>query len=254
MKSKDYAGQTVLITGGTKGVGEGITKSFLENGASVVICGRVAPKTPIAIEGNEALYFQADVRNLQDLQNLVQFTKKETGRLDVLVNNAGGSPEVEAATVSPRFSEAILQLNLVAPLNLSQLSNQIMQDQSQGGCIINISSVSGVRPSPGTAAYGAAKAGLLNLTQSLAIEWSPKVRLNSIIAGPILTDQSQLHFGDENSVARVAKTIPMERLALPSDIGSACLFLASPQASYITGSSLTIHGGGEKPAFLQVRE
>ncbi len=125
-----------------------------------------------------------------------------------------------------------------------------MQKQTSGGAIVNIASVSAVRPSPGTAAYGAAKAGLVSLTTSLAVEWAPKVRTNAIIAGLIRTEQSHLHYGDEAGIDAIADTIPLGRLAMPQDIGDACVFLASDLASYISGSTLTIHGGGEKPAFL----
>jgi NAD(P)-dependent dehydrogenase (short-subunit alcohol dehydrogenase family) len=125
-----------------------------------------------------------------------------------------------------------------------------MQNQDSGGAIINIASVSAVRPSPGTAAYGAAKAGLVSLTSSLAVEWAPKVRSNTIIAGLIRTEQAHLHYGDEAGIAAVGNTIPLGRMAIPEDIGDACLFLASDLASYVSGSTLTLHGGGEKPAFL----
>ena len=110
--------------------------------------------------------------------------------------------------------------------------------------------MSGIRPSPGTAAYGAAKAGLINLTQSLAIEWAPKVRLNSITAGLIKTEKAHLHYGDEAGIQAVSKTVPLGRMATPKDIGDLCLFLASPLASYLTGSNIVAHGGGEFPAFL----
>ena len=118
------------------------------------------------------------------MDRVVARAMDEYGRLDVLVNNAGGSPPVDAATASPRFSTSIIALNLVAPLVFSQRVNAVMQKQAEGGSIVNIASVSGLRPSPGTAAYGAAKAGLLNLTESLAVEWAPKVRVNAIAAGP----------------------------------------------------------------------
>jgi NAD(P)-dependent dehydrogenase (short-subunit alcohol dehydrogenase family) len=168
----------------------------------------------------------------------------------VVVNNAGGSPAADAATASPRFSTAIVALNLLAPLQLSQAANARMQTQPDGGTIINVGSVSAQRPSPGTAAYGAAKAGLANLTRSLAVEWAPKVRLNVVTGGLIRTEQSHLHYGDDEGVARVAATVPLGRLAEPSDIGDACVFLASPLASYISGADLVVHGGGERPAFL----
>jgi NAD(P)-dependent dehydrogenase (short-subunit alcohol dehydrogenase family) len=125
-----------------------------------------------------------------------------------------------------------------------------MQAQGEGGVIVNIASVSGTRPSPGTAAYGAAKAGLLNLTRSLAVEWAPKVRLNCVTAGMIRTEQAHLHYGGEEGIARVSATVPLGRMGLPSDVANCCLFLASPLASYISGASLVMDGGGERPAFL----
>ncbi len=125
-----------------------------------------------------------------------------------------------------------------------------MQQQAAGGSIINIASVSAARPSPGTAAYGAAKAGLVNLGTSLAVEWAPKVRVNSIIAGLIQTEQAHLHYGDEEGIKAVGNTIPLGRMAVPRDIGNVCLFLASPLSSYVSGASIAVHGGGELPAFL----
>jgi NAD(P)-dependent dehydrogenase (short-subunit alcohol dehydrogenase family) len=125
-----------------------------------------------------------------------------------------------------------------------------MQGQDTGGSIINIASVSGMRPSPGTAAYGAAKAGLINLTGTLAIEWAPKVRLNCISAGLIRTEQAHLHYGDEKGIASVAATVPLQRLGTPEDVAGACMFFASPISSYVSGANLVLHGGGETPAFL----
>lgn len=242
--------KVVIVTGGTKGVGLGIARCFLQAGAHVVVCGRQEPESLPEYEGRRALFKATDVRDYGQIEALVGFTVERFGRLDVLINNAGGAPHADAATASPRFSEAIIALNLLAPLNFAQVANRVMQRQAGGGSIINIASVSGVRPSPGTAAYGAAKAGLLNLTSSLAVEWAPRVRVNAITAGLIKTEQSHLHYGDEQGLAAVAGTVPLERMAVPEDIGNACLFLASPLASYISGSALLIHGGGEKPAFL----
>jgi NAD(P)-dependent dehydrogenase (short-subunit alcohol dehydrogenase family) len=245
------SGKAVIVTGGGKGVGRGITARFLQAGADVVICGRNEPEELPTAGGREALFVAADIRDVEQIERVVTFTTERFARLDVLVNNAGGSPPTEAATASPRFSEAILRLNLIAPLNFAQRANAVMQQQEDGGVIINIASVSGVRPSPGTAAYGAAKAGLLNLTQSLAVEWAPRVRVNAITAGMIRTEQSHLHYGDEAGIAAVARTVPLGRLGEPEDIGDVCLFLASPLSSYVSGASILVHGGGETPAFLQ---
>jgi NAD(P)-dependent dehydrogenase (short-subunit alcohol dehydrogenase family) len=238
-----------LITGGSRGVGRGIVEAFHQAGYAVATCGRRPPEGELP-----ASFHTCDVRDSEQVDALVAAVVAEHGRLDVLVNNAGGSPMADAATASPRFSDAIIRLNLLAPLHCAQAANRVMQGQETGGTIVNVASVSAVRPSPGTAAYGAAKAGLLNLTSSLAIEWAPKVRVNAVTAGPILTEQAALHYGDDAGQAAVAATIPAGRLGLPSDVAQACLWLASGAASWVSGSSLLVHGGGEAPAFLGAAE
>ena len=242
--------RSVLVTGGAKGVGRGISEAFLSAGDRVFICGRHEPEQPVSANGRQAVFLPADIREDGAAESLVEQIMAQAGQLDVLINNAGGSPFAHAGTASPRFHEAIIRLNLLAPLNLAQAANKRMQQQAHGGVIINIGSISADRASPGTAAYGAAKAGLLNLTQSLAVEWAPKVRVVAASPGPVLTEQAHLHFGDQAGIDAVASTIPMQRLAAPGDIGQACLWLASSQAAYIAGSNLLIHGGGERPAFL----
>lgn len=242
--------KVVLITGGTKGVGKGIAQSFLAQGANVLVCARTEPDVLPNVNGVSAEFYSVDVRDLDALNQLFTTIEEKYKQLDVLVNNAGGAPFALAAEASPRFSDKIMQLNFHAPLNMSQAANRIMQKQADGGCIINIASVSGQRPSPGTAVYGAAKAALMNVSQSLAVEWGPKVRINCIAAGPILTEQAHLHFGDDAGVAAVAKTIPLQRMANPEDIGNLSVMLASNFASYLSGACLTAHGGGERPAFL----
>ncbi len=246
----DFAGKAVLVTGGGKGIGRGISECFLAAGADVLICGRSAPDTLPEAGGKQAVFTVCDVRDVEQVEACVDFAVKQFGRLDVLVNNAGGAPHADAATASPRFSESIIRLNLIAPLNFCQAANRVMQQQDSGGSIINIASVSTIRPSPGTAAYGAAKAGLVNLGTSLAVEWAPRVRVNAVIVGLTRTEQAHLHYGDEEGIAAVGATIPLGRMAVPKDIGDACLFLASPLASYVSGTSFAVHGGGEKPAFL----
>lgn len=246
----DFTGKVAIVTGGAKGVGRGITERFLGAGADVVICGRSTPDELPSAGGKTAVFTSVDVRDPEQIDAAVAFTVERFGRLDVLVNNAGGAPMADAATASPRFSESIIRLNLLAPLNFAQAANRIMQQQDSGGTIVNIASVSAIRPSPGTAAYGAAKAGLVNLCTSLAVEWAPKVRINAVIAGLIRTEQAHLHYGDEAGIEAVGRTIPLGRMAVPEDIGDACLFLASPLSSYISGAALTVHGGGEAPAFL----
>lgn len=248
--SLDFTDRAVLVTGGSRGIGRGIAEAFLDAGAEVAVCGRREPDELPSAGGKRASFVAADVRDADQVKRMVEEVYERLGRLDVLINNAGGAPYAEAATASPRFSEKVIQLNLVAALHCAQQANRIMQGQDSGGSIINIASISGVRPSPGTAAYGAAKAGLINLTGTLAIEWAPKVRVNAVSAGLIRTEQAHLHYGDDTGMTRVAETVPLRRLGAPEDIASACLYLASPLASYVSGANLLLHGGGETPAFL----
>src|SRR6202011_297332 len=159
------------------------------------------------------------------------------GRLDVLVNNAGGAPPADTETVSPKFSTAIIALNLVAPLVFAQRAFAVMKDQAEGGVIVNIASISGLRPSPGTAAYGAAKAGLLSLTQALAMEWGPRIRVNAIIVGLLATESAAIdHYGGEDGLRKIADSLPMKRLAEAKDIAAVIGFLTSPQGAYISGA------------------
>jgi len=233
------AGKVVLVTGGVRGVGAGITTVFRRSGATVVTCARHEAADPD--------FVKADIRNAGDVRRLIDSIVDRHDRLDILINNAGGAPPAQADRASPRFHQAIVELNLLAPLLVSQAANKIMQAQAEGGAIVMISSVSGRRPSPGTAAYGAAKAGLDNLTASLAVEWAPKVRVNSLAVGMVRTESSALHYAD---IERIEATVPLGRLADPTEVGTCALFLASPLASYVTGATLAVHGGGERPAFL----
>jgi NAD(P)-dependent dehydrogenase (short-subunit alcohol dehydrogenase family) len=242
--------KVVLVTGGAKGIGRGISEQFLAAGARVIVCGREQPAELLNVGELNAEFIRTDVRDLAAVDALFDEIAKRHGRLDVLVNNAGGSPHALADKASPRFHEAIVQLNLLAPLRLAQKANAMMQTQAEGGVIEFIASVSALRPSPGTAAYGAAKAGILSLTQTLAVEWAPKVRVVAISPGLVHTEQTALHYGDTAGVAAVSATIPAGRMAEPSEIGAACVWLASPAAAYASGTNLLLHGGGEKPAFL----
>jgi NAD(P)-dependent dehydrogenase (short-subunit alcohol dehydrogenase family) len=249
----DLTGRVVLVTGGTRGVGRGITEAFLDAGATVVTCSRsdVPPADlPRTTTGEVRRHHACDVRHADAVDQLVATIGEEHGRLDVLVNNAGGAPFALAAEASPNFHAKIAELNLLAPLQLMRAVNRIMQSQRHGGAIVNVSSVSALRPSPGTAVYGAAKAGLDSLTRSLAVEWAPLVRVNAMDVGLVRTEQSQLHYGDEEGLAAVAGTVPLGRLAEPRDVGNVAVFLASPLAGYVSGASIEVHGGGERPAFL----
>jgi NAD(P)-dependent dehydrogenase (short-subunit alcohol dehydrogenase family) len=236
--------RVVLVTGGVRGVGSGISSVFAAQGATVVTCARRP------VEGSPYEFHSCDVRDDESVAALIKTIADKHGRLDIVVNNAGGSPYVLAAESSAKFNTKIVELNLLGPLSVSIHANAVMQEQAQGGSIINIASVSGRRPTPGTAPYGAAKAGMESITATLAVEWAPKVRVNSVVVGMVETEQSELFYGDADSIAAISKNVPLGRLAKPDDVGWAAAFLASDAASYISGASLEVHGGGEPPHYL----
>ena len=246
----DMTGRTGIVTGATMGLGKVIATRFLEHGGDVVACARREPDEPVAAAGREAAFVAADVRDPEQIQAVVDEAVGRTGRIDVLVNNAGGAPPADSATVSPRFNEKIVALNLLAPLTFSQAVYPVMSAQDGGGVIINISSVSGSRPNPHGAAYGAAKAGLANLTQTLAHEWGPEIRVLNVVVGLIVTEQAHLYYGDQAGIDAVGSTLALDRLGDPSEVADVVLFCASPLASYMSGASVPVHGGGEGPAYL----
>lgn len=238
----DMSSRVVLVTGGTRGVGRVIADAFLDAGATVVVCGRHPPEDASGPE-----FLPADVRDPDQVDGLVDAIEQRHGRLDVVINNAGGSPPADPATASPRFTAAIIQLNLVAPLTVATRANAVMQRQEDGGVIIGIGSLCGMRASPDTVAYGAAKAGLINATESLAVAFAPKVRVNCVTAGALETAELHEHYGGDEYFRSVAATVPLGRMGRPEDVASACLYLASPAAAFVTGANLVVHGGGDAP-------
>jgi NAD(P)-dependent dehydrogenase (short-subunit alcohol dehydrogenase family) len=247
-------GRVALVTGGTRGLGRATAERLLSDGWQVAICGRNEPDAPVTAVGRQAWFTRADVRTPADAQALMSAVVGEFGRLDLLVNNAGGGPSVDVADSSPSLLEKIIALNLIAPLQLSRLAQAIMRGQAEGGVIVNIASISGTRPSPGAAAYGAAKAGLINLGQTLAMEWGPHVRVNTVIVGLVEAHEHPEHYGGAESMRRIAGTLPMKRMVRGADVAGAVAYFASPEAAYVTGSNLELHGGGERPAYLVIQD
>ncbi len=244
--------RVALVTGGSKGIGRAIAERLLADGFLVVICGRNPPADPPSHDGAAAEFEACDVRDPDAVQAMIDRIFVRHGQFDLVVNNAGGSPGADAATASPRFSERVLALNLLGPLHVAQAANRIMQRQAEGGSIVNIASVSGERPSPGTAVYGAAKAGLLSLTESLAMEWGPKVRVNAVVVGLVATEAAADHYGGKEGMKRIDAMLPLGRMAQGADIAGVVSFLASDAAAYISGARIAVHGGGERPAFLDL--
>ncbi|NSC23852.1 SDR family oxidoreductase [Streptomyces albus subsp. chlorinus] len=240
-----------VVTGGTRGVGAGIARAFLRGGAEVVVCARRPPAVPLTADGRRARYLPLDVRDPEAAHAFCARVAEEAGSLDVLVNNAGGTPYRPLAEGAAHQHARVVELNLLAPLHVSRAAHAVMRRQPRGGSIVMVGSVSGGRPSPGTAAYGAAKAGLESLAGSMAVEWARDgVRVNTVVLGMARTERTGAHYGDAAGVAAVSATVPLGRLAEPDEVGDACVFLASDAARYISGASLAVHGGGERPAFL----
>jgi NAD(P)-dependent dehydrogenase (short-subunit alcohol dehydrogenase family) len=248
----ELGGKVAVVTGGTRGIGAIIAARLLGAGASVVVCGRAKPdRLPAAGEAT-AEFIAADVREPEQAAAVVDYAVDRFGRLDIAVNNAGGSPNADAATVSPRFVAKVVALNLLAPFYVAQAANAVMQRQDGGGVIINIGSVVACNPAPGVAAYAAAKGGLTVLTRSLALEFGPKVRVNQVTAGLVRTETAEDYYGDEQGQQAVADLIPAGRMAVPGDIADACLLLSSPLAGYVSGAELRVDGGGEIPGRFAV--
>jgi NAD(P)-dependent dehydrogenase (short-subunit alcohol dehydrogenase family) len=222
----DFSGQVVLVTNGSQGPGPGIVTAFLDAGARVVTCGGDEAEATVA----GATFVTGDVRQAEQARLVVETAAQRFGRLDVLVNNAAGSPPTMAT--SPEAVESVVALTLLAPFYCAQAAQPIMAGQAEGGAIVNVAAISGHRPSPGSAASSAANAGLISLASTLAVEWAPSVRVSCVSVRLLEAD------GLQGSVS------------VADDVASACLFLASPAATLATGANLVAHGEGEWPRYL----
>jgi NAD(P)-dependent dehydrogenase (short-subunit alcohol dehydrogenase family) len=242
-----FDGRAAIVTGGSQGVGLGIAQAFLDVGYGVVTCARtsfeVAPAARSDAERARAVHVSADVRNDADVDRVVQTALERFGRLDVLVNNAGGQPPSDIATASPRFLRAIVELNLTAPMVFAQKAYQVME---RGGSIINISSQTSLPNSGGgtLVPYGAAKAGLNHMTRALAKAWGRKVRVNCVSIGWVRTEAMVGLLLPGDRAAEVSEQIPVGRMGAPEEIGRICVFLASEDAAYINGATIWADGGG----------
>jgi len=254
----DLDGTVAVVTGGSRGVGVGIAREFLLAGASVVTCSRQELDPPPATDGLDpsaaarAVHLRCDHRDPAQVAELVARTCDTFGRIDVLVNNAGGSPTASAAKSSGGYFASVLALNLVGPFVMSRAVNEVMQAQDEGGVIVNISSLIAEMAAPGLAGYGAAKAGLNHLTRTLAVEWGPKVRVVGLGLGSMSTPSFEEYLSRQPPPTRqiLIDGVGLGRLGTPEEMGRACIMLASDLCPFINGETIYADGGARLGAPL----
>lgn len=240
--------KVAIVTGAGRGIGEGCALAFAEMGAHVVCAARTRDQIEDTAEkaralGVRALAVTCDVMQQAQLENVVEQTQKEFGRIDVLVNNAGGSPPKPALETSERMFERAFHFNVTTAFTLSRLVVPHMRS-SGGGSIVNISSAAGRLVQSGFAAYGTAKAALSFLTKTLGAEFAPEVRVNAIAVGSVATS-ALLPFLDDATRSAMEQQTPMRRLGEVEDIALMALYLASPGSSWVTGKVMEVDGGTE---------
>ncbi len=239
----DLSGKIALVTGGSRGLGYEMVIAFAKAGADVVIASRKLDACEgVAAEvralGRRALAVAAHAGRWDEIDRLIATAYAEFGRIDILVNNAGMSPAVPSHEVTEQLFDSVMNLNFKGPFRLaSQIGHRMAQ--GGGGVIINISSTGALIPLPAVVPYSGAKAALNAMTVSLAHEYGPKVRVNSISAGPFLTDISKAWTEE----AREHSNNALGRPGRPEEIVTAALFLASPMSSFTTGGVVRVDGG-----------
>ncbi|QJQ33510.1 SDR family oxidoreductase [Sphingomonas lacunae] len=239
----DFTGKVVLVTGGSRGLGYQMVRAFAERGADIIIASRKLDKCEeVAAEvramGRRALAFAAHVGRWAECDALIEAAYAEFGRVDVLINNAGMSPPCPSHEMPESLFDSVMNLNFKGPFRLaSQIGHRMAQ--ADGGCIINISSTGALMALPAVVPYGAAKAALNAMTVSLSREYGPKVRVNTISAGPFLTDIAEAW----DPAKRERQPVALGRPGNPREIVTAALMMASPASSYTTGALLRVDGG-----------
>jgi 7-alpha-hydroxysteroid dehydrogenase len=246
--------QVAIVTGAGVGIGRAIAVGFAEAGADVVVAARTRSdldETVRLIEqtGRRGLAVPTDVMVEDELSSLVDTTVKEFGWLSILVNNAGGTQPRPSMQTSAKYLSTALHFNAVAPFLLSRLAAQAMVDTDGSGSIVNVSSRSGDMVMSSMLAYGAGKAALNMLTQNMAADLAPRVRVNAIGVGGVATQSMDFVTSNDELRTQFETNTPMRRIGQPSDIASAALYLASPASSWVTGVVLRVDGGTTKPSF-----
>lgn len=242
----DMTGRAAVVTGGGRGIGEGIATVLADAGAGVVVAARRTEEiervaADIRAAGGKAIAVTTDVTDDDAIEALAQAAVDEFGSLDTWVNNAGGSPVRAPLTeLDPAEWDNTMALNLTAVYKCTLAAARHMET----GSIINITSMASFVGVPGSGHYAAAKRAVNSLTETFALELAPNIRVNGIAPGAVPTEIMMTALGlDDDSVQKLANRIPLGRLGTPTDFGSACLFLASDASSWMTGRTLPLSGG-----------
>jgi 7-alpha-hydroxysteroid dehydrogenase len=243
-RMKDHV---AVVTGAGRGIGRGIAIAFAEAGADVVLAARRASTledvaAEIRARGQKALVVPTDVTEIAQLDRLIDATVKDMGRIDVLVNNAGGWPPTIALQVDDADLEKAFRFNVAAPLHLARRAAPHLA-KSPNGSILNVSSAMSHLVDSGFVAYGTVKAALNHMTRLLACEWAPKIRVNAIAAGATRTDALEAFVQMPELYAKMVAMTPMRRLGTTEDIAAAALWLSSPAGAWMTGKVIEVDGG-----------
>jgi 7-alpha-hydroxysteroid dehydrogenase len=245
--------KVAIVTGAGRGIGRGIALAYAEAGAHVVCAARTREQieetaAKIRALGRRALPVPCDVNQTPELEGLVEATMAEFGRIDLLVNNAGGWPPQDALNTPESSFEAAFRFNVTSAFVLTQLCVPQMVETAGGGAIVNISSRAGGLVQTAFAAYGTAKAALSFLTRNLAAEFAPKVRVNAIAAGAVQTSALDFVLTSDAIRKEIVGNTPMGRIGQVEDVAACALYLASPAGSWVTGKIFEVDGGSEVPA------
>jgi 7-alpha-hydroxysteroid dehydrogenase len=246
-------GKVAIVTGAGRGIGAGIALAFAEAGADVALGARTLPEVEavaaqIRALGRRAIALPCDVMQRAQLEALVEQTTKELGRIDLLVNNAGGAPWTPFLKTSERAFEEAYRFNVTSAFLLSRLAVPRMLEHGSG-VIVNVSSAMGRVTDRGFSAYGAAKAALSHLTRLLATELAPKIRVNALAVGAVETSALAPFLKAEGMREKMESLTPLGRIGQPEDIAAAAVWLASDAGSWVTGKVIEVDGGQETTNF-----